>query len=383
MAMASSASALLLAVSLAALHLCCRHGQGADAGHGITAIYSLGDSITDTGNLVMEAPPGMFETIMHLPYGVTFGYPTGRYSDGLLMIDFLAQDLGLPFLNPYLGKNKSFDHGVNFAVAGATAVDPADQYNLTVPVPVASNSLKVQLRWFKDFLKYTFGIDREIRRRLQKSLVLVGEIGGNDYNYAFSRDKPVAEVEKLIPGVVKTIIDAAKEVLDMGASRVIVPGNFPIGCVPGYLAMNAAKSEPADYDSAGCLRELNDFAAKHNSRLRRAVADLQASYPHAAVAYADYFDSFLTLLHNASTLGFDAASTRKACCGGGGGEYNFDWRRMCGFDGAAACAEPSTYLSWDGIHMTQAAYRAMSRLIYHGKYLQPQILSFPEKYGQT
>jgi hypothetical protein len=81
--------------------------------------------------------------------------------------------------------------------------------------------------------------------------------------------------------------------------------------------------------------------------------------------------------------GFDAASTRKACCGGGGGEYNFDWWRMCGFDGAAACAEPSTYLSWDGIHMTQAAYRAMSRLIYHGKYLQPQILSFPEKYGQT
>ncbi|CAD6335637.1 unnamed protein product [Miscanthus lutarioriparius] len=335
------------------------------------------------GNLVKEAPPGMFETIKHLPYGVTFGYPTGRCSDGLLMIDFLAQDLGLPFLNPYLGKNKSFDHGVNFAVAGATAVDPADQYNLTVPVPVASNSLKVQLRWLKDFLKYTFGTDQEIRRRLKTSLVLVGEIGGNDYNYAFFQDKPVAEVEKLIPGVVKTIIDAAKEVLDMGASRVIVPGNFPIGCVPGYLAMNAAKSEPADYDSAGCLRELNDFAAKHNSRLRRAVADLQASYPDAAVAYADYFDSFLTLLHNASTLGFDPASTRKACCGAGDGEYNFDWRRMCGFDGAAACAEPSTYLSWDGIHMTQAAYRAMSRLIYHGKYLQPQILSFPEKYGQT
>ena len=260
------------------------------------------------------------------------------------MVD-AAQDLGLPFLNPYLGKNKSFDHGVNFAVAGATAVDPADQYNVTVPVPVASNSLKVQLRWFKDFLKYTFGTDQgkqpqtlpsssinrtflhgsmhckaqiilalcdcmraEIRRRLRTSLVLVGEIGGNDYNYAFFEDKPVAEVEKLIPGVVKTIIDAAKEVLDMGASRVIVPGNFPIGCVPGYLAMNAAKSEPADYDSAGCLRELNDFAAKHNSRLRRAVADLQASYPHAAVAYADYFDSFLTLLHNASLLGTHARS---------------------------------------------------------------------------
>jgi hypothetical protein len=70
-----------------------------------------------------------------------------------------AKDLGLPFLNPYLGKNKSFDHGVNFAVAGATAVDPADQFNLTVPMPFASNSLKVQLRGFKDFMKSSFGTD--------------------------------------------------------------------------------------------------------------------------------------------------------------------------------------------------------------------------------
>jgi len=93
-------------------------------------------------------------------------------------------------------------------------------------------------------------------------------------------------------------------------------------------------------------------------------------------------DSFLALLHNASSLGFDVASTRKACCGGGS-EYNFDWRRMRGFAGATACVEPAVYLSWDEIYMTQAAYRAMSRLIYHGKYLQPQILSFPEKYGQT
>ncbi|XP_062232727.1 acetylajmalan esterase-like [Phragmites australis] len=378
-----ASAAAFLAFSLFALHLCCCHGQAADAGNGVTAIYSLGDSITDTGNLVKEAPPGMFETIKHLPYGVTFGYPTGRCSDGLLMIDFLAQDLGLPFLNPYLGKNKSFDHGVNFAVAGATAMDPADQFNRSIPVPFVANSLKVQLRWFKDFMKSSFATDGEIRKRLQNSLVLVGEIGGNDYNYAFFGNKEINEVEKLIPGVVRTIIDATKEVLEMGANRVIVPGNFPIGCVPGYLTMKAGSSEPSDYDSSGCLRELNLFAAKHNSRLQRAVADLKAAYPNASVAYADYFNSFLALLQNASSLGFDAASTRKACCGAGGGDYNFDRRRMCGAEGATACAEPSTYVSWDGIHMTQAAYRAMSSLIYHGRYLEPQILNFPEKYGQT
>ncbi len=91
--MASSAAYFAFSV-LVTLHLCCCHGQAADAAGSnssdVTAIYSLGDSITDTGNLIKEAPPGMFETIKHLPYGITFGYPTGRCSDGLLMIDFLG-----------------------------------------------------------------------------------------------------------------------------------------------------------------------------------------------------------------------------------------------------------------------------------------------------
>ncbi|VAI79275.1 unnamed protein product [Triticum turgidum subsp. durum] len=153
--MASYAAFLLL---VAALFVCCCHAQGGDDG-AVAAIYSLGDSITDTGNLAKEAPPGAFETIKHLPYGVTFGRPTGRCSDGLLMIDFLAQDMGHPFLNPYLAKNMSFDHGVNFAVAGATAMDPADLFNRTLSMPFTSNSLKLQLRWFKDFMKSTFATD--------------------------------------------------------------------------------------------------------------------------------------------------------------------------------------------------------------------------------
>lgn len=100
-----------------------------------------------------------------------------------------------------------------------------------------------------------------------------------------------------------------------------------------------------------------------------------------AACVTPFVQCILTISVSVSSSGFDPASTRKACCGASAGEYNFDWRRMCGFAGTEACAEPSTYLSWDGIHMTQAAYRAMSRLIYHGKYLQPQILNFPEKYG--
>lgn len=50
----------------------------------------------------------------------------------------------------------------------------------------------------------------EIKRKLQKALVLMGEIGGNDYNFAFFQGKTLEEVYQLVPQVVKTIKDAVQ-----------------------------------------------------------------------------------------------------------------------------------------------------------------------------
>lgn len=56
----------------------------------------------------------------------------------------------------------------------------------------------------------------------------------------------------------------------------------------------------------------------------------------------------------------------KACCGAGG-PYNFDINLMCGLPGTETCNEPSKYVSWDGIHLTQEAYRVMAQsLIMQG-----------------
>ena len=53
------------------------------------AIYQLGDSISDTGNLIRENPNTPFS---HLPYGQSFfNNPTGRCSNGLLMLDFFGK----------------------------------------------------------------------------------------------------------------------------------------------------------------------------------------------------------------------------------------------------------------------------------------------------
>jgi len=56
----------------------------------VDAIYSFGDSIADTGNLLREGPVGFFASIGSYPYGQTIRKPTGRCSDGLLIIDYFG-----------------------------------------------------------------------------------------------------------------------------------------------------------------------------------------------------------------------------------------------------------------------------------------------------
>ncbi|KAL6964720.1 acetylajmaline esterase, partial [Sarracenia purpurea var. burkii] len=98
-------------------------------------IYQLGDSISDTGNLIRESPIGAAITCARFPYGESFSKKA------------TAKAANLPFLNPYKDAAADFRHGVNFAVTGATAltVDVLTQRNI-LPL-VTRSSLSVQLGW--------------------------------------------------------------------------------------------------------------------------------------------------------------------------------------------------------------------------------------------
>ncbi|XP_025822125.1 acetylajmalan esterase-like [Panicum hallii] len=360
---------------------------------GITAIYNFGDSLSDTGNLLREGAGGMLQYTTAPPYGSAIGGATGRCSDGYLMIDFLAKDLGLPLLNPYLDKGADFTHGVNFAVAGATALDAAALARRGVSVPHTNSSLAVQLQQFKDFMNANTRSPQETREKLARSLVMVGEIGGNDYNYAFSANRPagdgernlynfgrmaagVVEATALVPDVVRSVTSAARELLDMGATRLVIPGNFPLGCVPSYMSAVDEK-DPAAYDGNGCLAALNLFAQMHNVLLQQGIRELRRSYPGATIAYADYFYAYVRMLRDAGETGFDEGALTRACCGAGAGAYNFDMDRMCGAPGTSVCARPDERISWDGVHLTQRAYRVMTDLLYHEGFASPAPVEFP------
>lgn len=341
------------------------HVSAAQQGQGpicpFQAIYQFGDSISDTGNLILEGPVGAASYAARLPYGeTTFHRPTGRCSNGLLMIDYLATALQLPLLNPYLKRGVSFDHGVNFAVAGSTAIDSSFFTARGIRAPSSDSPLSRQLYWFRTHLSSVCHTSGDCARILRRALFLVGEIGGNDYNYAFFQGKPIEEIRTYVPYVVGAIVNAVREVIRLGAVRIVVPGNFPVGCFPIYLS-SFPSTNPLAYDDKGCLSGLNEFASYHNSYLQQSLALLRQEFPHAVILYGDYYTAFQSVLRN-PYLRFDQTALLRACCGTGG-LYNYDGSRMCGSPGVFACPNPHQHISWDGVHLTQEAYHHMSEFL--------------------
>ncbi|XP_008655643.1 GDSL esterase/lipase At1g28590 [Zea mays] len=349
-----------------------------------TSIFSFGDSYTDTGNkIILYGPAAADLWINKPPFGMTFfGHPAGRLSDGRLVIDFIAQALGLPLLPPSLAKDQSFKQGANFAVAGATALktsttSPALYPQLAVAggaVPPPNNiSLADELGWFDAMKPALCGSPQACKDYFAKALFVVGELGWNDYGVMVVGGKSVAEAQSYVPQIIATIVAATEKLINDGATAVVVSGISPMGCAPGNLVLLASQ-DPADYETdTGCLKGMNELSRDHNAQLSQALTTLGGRYPGALVTYADLYGPVIAFAAAPARFGFD--SVLRDCCGGGGGKYNFNLSAACGMPGVAACPNPSAYVNWDGVHLTEAAYHRVADGWLRGPYANPPILA--------
>ncbi|KAL2242536.1 GDSL esterase/lipase At5g03980-like [Sesamum indicum] len=152
-----------------------------------------------------------------------------------------------------------------------------------------------------------------------------------------------------------------KELIQLGVSQVVVPGNFPLGCFPTFLSV-ARKNRSTAYDDFGCVESLNDLTSYENDELQRALDSLRMEFPNTVILYADYYNAFLSLLRQATTFGFDTEKLLTPCCGDDG-VYDLTLPTFCGGVGVPVCSNPNVRIHWDGIHLTQEAYRRMSEII--------------------
>ncbi|XP_057439614.1 GDSL esterase/lipase At4g01130-like [Lotus japonicus] len=335
------------------------------------AIFNFGDSNSDTGGFFAAFPAESG------PFGMTyFNKPTGRASDGRLIIDFLAQALGFPFLSPYLQSiGSDYRHGANFATLASTALLP---HNCLFAGGISPFSLAIQLNQMKQFATKVKEADK-IGSKLPspdifgKSLYTF-YIGQNDFTSNLSAID-IGGVEEFLPQVVSQIAGTIKELYDLGGRAFMVLNLAPIGCYPSLLVQRPHNS--SDLDEFGCMVSYDNAVVDYNNMLKETLTQTRKSLSDASVIYVDSYSVLLELFQHPTSHGLQYGT--KSCCGYGGGAYNFDKRVYCGntikINGttisATACNDPYNYVSWDGIHATEAANKLTTLAILNGSYSDP------------
>ncbi|KAJ0240309.1 hypothetical protein HA466_0224520 [Hirschfeldia incana] len=282
-------------------------------------IYAFGDSFTDTGNSRSGEGPAGFGHLSSFPYCMTyFKRPTNRYSDGRLTIDFVAQSMNLPFLPPYLslrttnGSNgtSTDTYGVNFAVSGATVIKHAFFAENNLTLDMTPQSIETELSWFEKYLE-TLGTRQRVTL-FQDSLFWIGEIGVNDYAYTVGSTISSDTIRELSISIYTRFLET---LLNKGVRHMVVQGHPATGCLT--LTMSLAAED--DRDNLGCLVLWN--AVKGAVSLRS--------------------------MGGCSTGRVVTAS-------------------------ATACKDPSRYINWDGVHLTEGMYKVMADMFLGGSFTRPK-----------
>ncbi|TKY61147.1 GDSL esterase/lipase 1 [Spatholobus suberectus] len=318
------------------------------------ALFVFGDSLFDVGNnnYINTTADNQAN---YSPYGETFfKYPTGRFSDGRVLPDFIAEYAKLPQIQPYLfpGYQRYVD-GVNFASAGAGALVETHQ-GLVI-------DLKTQLSYFKKVskvLRQELG-DVETRTLLAKAVYLIN-IGSNDYIISLSENSSVFTshtVEKYVDMVVGNLTTVMKGIHKTGGRKFGVLNQPALGCIPLVKALvNGSKGS--------CVEEASALGKLHNSVLSVELQKLKKQLKGFKYSYIDFFNLTFDLINNPSKYGFKEGGV--ACCGSGPyrGYYSCGGKRAVkDYD---LCENPSEYVFFDSVHPTERADQIISQLIWSG-----------------
>ncbi|XP_019059134.1 PREDICTED: GDSL esterase/lipase At5g14450-like [Tarenaya hassleriana] len=331
------------------------------------AIYNFGDSNSDTGSasaLFFRLPP---------PNGMTyFAKPVGRYCDGRLIIDFIAEKLKLPFLSPYMDSIEGdFRHGANFAVGGSTA-QPA---NLTIfKAGFGIFSLDIQILQFQQLKDRTNEIYNREEGSLNKGRIPRPEdfskalytldIGQNDLHFALTTMSE-KEVKESIPDIVHRYTLAIEKLYLEGARTFWIHNTGPIGCLPTFVLQHPQLEE---IDEIGCIRSYNEVAQEFNTQLREKVNFLRSRLKEATLILIDIYSAKYSLISNAEKNGF--VDRFGYCCGNLRVEpkvYCWSKKVVNGTEVFPShCSDPLKYISWDGTHYTEAANRWVANRVMDG-----------------
>jgi phospholipase/lecithinase/hemolysin len=267
----------------------------------IDRIYVFGDSLSDTGNVFNltggfspKAPP----------------YYPGRFSNGPIWVDALANKLGLaPALVTELAGGAKSSDGINFAFGGATS----GTNNVAGPLP----GLQTEINFFKSGLAAT-------NQSADSEALYIVWAGGNDYLGGGVTDPT---------GPISNISTAVTSLFNVGARNFLVANLPDLGKAPVGLSGGIAVSNG-----------LNQLTGFHNLGLSQSLAELSKSLTGINLKSLNINSLFNDVITNKEKFGFtnvtDSCLTNKVC------------------------DNPDSYLFWDAIHPTAAGHKLVADLAF-------------------
>ncbi|KAG5585906.1 hypothetical protein H5410_046340 [Solanum commersonii] len=312
------------------------------------AILIFGDSTVDTGN------NNYISTIFqgnHCPYGENFPgrIPTGRFSDGKLVPDFLASMLGIkeyipPFLQPDLS-NHDLLTGVSFASAGSGYDDLTTTTTKVIP-------MSDQIKYFEQYIqKLQLIIGEEKAQKLVSGALVVVSAGTNDFIFNFY-DIPTRRHQYNITGyqdfLQSLLQNFVEDLYNLGIRNMLVAGLPPVGCLPIQITAKSPFLRK-------CIKEENFDAQSYNVKLATLLKQIQDALLGSNILYSDSYHPFMHMINHPKKYGF--LKTRRGCCGSG----TYEAGPFCNKH-RPVCKNASEYLFWDSIHPGESAYQHLSNM---------------------
>ncbi|XVF34157.1 hypothetical protein REPUB_Repub18cG0034300 [Reevesia pubescens] len=309
----------------------------------VPCYFIFGDSLSDNGN---NNNLNTLAKVNYPPYGIDFpDGPTGRFSNGRNMQDFVVKFLGFEdYIPPFaLSEAKNILKGVNYASGSAGILDESgNQLGSRVPMNKQIENHKTIISRISRIL----GNDSSTKKLLSKCIYSI-QIGSNDYinNYfkpEFYNTSRQYTPDQFAAVLVQQYSRQIKSLYDNGARKFATYGQGLIGCTPDAIRV---------YGTNGslCVDKLNIAATLFNNRLTLLVKEFNKNLTDAKFTYLNPAPNPVVL----STF-----VTNGSCCktGGGGGE-------LC-IRNSKPCSNPKKYVFWDGVHPTEALNEVVAKSAY-------------------